>query len=255
MKTTYSLKTRLLSLFIAAQFMNVQIQAAYGTEAITQSNPEVQRLMQQVEEQITSKLEGKSDRQINRLAYKLYKLTVKARNKAVRNDAETMEMDSDDQEVANTFNNGAAQISPEELKQAQKQIKKEQAIEQADALLAALGSESQEDGSMTKVSFNEFKDHVSKLKANDLRAPASPGKIILKVIYCLLILLAGIALFYVLAMAIVLLAWIGSILWNVAAILILLFVVGCVIGVVFGIRAVVSASNDTNAKLQLSFSC
>jgi len=240
MKKSFSMKTRLFSLFLAAQFLNVQIQSAYGTEAVTASSPEVQQLMQQVEEQVSAKLEGKSERQINRLAYKLYKLTVKARNKAVRNEAESIEMDADDQEVASTFNNGSAQVSTEDLKQAQKQIKKEQAIEQADVLLTALGSEKNDDGSLSKVSFSDFKSNVSKLKANDLRAPASPGRIILKVIYCLLILLAGIAVFYVIGMAIVILAWIGSILWNIAAILVLIFLVGCVIGVIFGIRAVVT---------------
>jgi hypothetical protein len=240
MKTKYSLQTRLFSLFLAAQFLNVQIQAAYGTEAMTASSPEVQLLLQQVEQQVTSRLEGKSERQINRLAYQLYKLTLKARNKAVRNELNSLEMDSDDLEVASTFENGTAPVSSEELSQAKKQINQKQVIDQADTLLKALGSETQEDGSLSKASFSEFKEKTSQLNANELRAPASPGRIILKVIFCLLVLLAGIAVFYVIGIFLVLLAWVGTIAMNVAGILVLIFAIGCIIGVILGIKAVVT---------------
>lgn len=244
MKTKYSIQTRLFSLFLAAQFLNVQIQAAYGTEAITASSPEVQQFLQQVEQQVTSKLEGKSERKINRLAYQLYKLTLKARNKAVRNELNSLEMDSDDLEVASTFENGSASVSAEDLNQAKKQINQKQVIDQADVLLKALGSEALEDGSLSKASFYEFKQNVSQLNPGELRAPASPGRIILKVIFSLLILLAGIAVFYVVGIFLVLLAWVGTIAFNIAGILVLLFAIGCIIGVILGIRAVVTKAKS-----------
>ena len=241
MKSKYPVKTRLFVLFLAAQFLNVQIQSAYGTEATIASNPEAQAVMEQLEANVMQKLADKSERQLNRIAYNLYKLNLKLRNKAAKNDNEAYELDAEDQEAILPFADKEQPVSVNEsaLKEAKENADREKIIEQSDILLTAFGSKVASDGSLSKVSFKEFKENASKMKANNFRSPAGIGRIIVKIILVLLVLALGYivllgvyAIILVLALAGLLIAHLG----NLLAFFSLALIVG---GVVYLIKIIV----------------
>ena len=248
MKTKYSLKTRLFTFFLASQFLNVQIQSAYGTEAAVAASPEAQAVMAQLETKVMEKLADKSERQLNRIAYRLYKLNLKLRNKAVKNDNETYQLDLEDQEAIAPFADGEqATVNEQALKQAKEKADRTKIISQSDALLTALGSSAQEDGSLSKVSFEEFKENAAKLKANDLRSPAGIGRIIVKIILVLLVLALGYVVLLGIYVILFLLALAGAILSNLANILAILTLAAVIVGVVLLIKVIVQNDRKLNS--------
>jgi hypothetical protein len=247
MKTKYSLKTRLFAFFLASQFLNVQIQSAYGTEAVVAASPEARAVMAQLETKVMEKLADKSERQLNRIAYRLYKLNLKLRNKAVKNDNEAYQMDLEDQEAIAPFADGeTAQVNEQALKQAKEKADREKIISQSDALLTALGSTLQDDGSLSKVSFEEFKENAAGLKANDLRSPAGIGRIIVKIILVLLVLALGYVVLLGIYVILFLLALAGAILSNLANILAILTLAAVIVGVVLLIKVIVQNERRIN---------
>lgn len=248
MKKTPSLLTKSFVFFLIAQFLNVQIQSSFATEAVTSHNPYVQQMMKKLEDRITLKMGEKSEYALNRIAYRLYKMDLKLRNKAVKKEAgEADLLSKEDHETMSLFQDGASpELAQEFNKLDRKQVKKEKILADTDSLLIALGSELQLDGSLSKATFNEFKEKVSQLEASQLRAPASVGKIILKVILSLLIAASGLALFYFSVVIIALSVWGGTILAANAQILIILLAAGLLTGVIFGITAVWTSALRAN---------
>lgn len=250
MKNRFRFRTRLFAFFLAAQFLNVQIQSAYGTEAVMAYSPEQQQLLQHLEGRIFAKLGDRSERQLNRVAYRLYKLNLKLRNRLVSsNPSEPMEasFDADDRETIATFSDSPADSShrtnradSEALSEAKKQANPQKILEQADLLLTTLGSKTQSDGSLSKASFQDFKDQVKQLKANELRSPASAGSILLKVILALLVLAGAMAVLFGIFILLAVFIFAGGIIINVGVIVLLLAIAAVIVGMVFAIKKLFS---------------
>lgn len=250
MKNRFRIRTRLFAFFLAAQFLNVQIQSAYGTEAVMAYSPEQQQLLQHLEGRIFAKLGDRSERQLNRVAYRLYKLNLKLRNRLVSAPpAEPMEasFDADDRETIATFSDSSVDSShrtnrtnSEAMNEAKKQANPEKILEQADLLLTALGSKAQSDGSLSKASFQEFKDQVKQLKANELRSPASAGSILLKIILSLLVLAGAMAVLFGIFLLLAVFIFAGGIIINIGVIVLLLAIAAVIVGMVFAIKKLFS---------------
>jgi hypothetical protein len=250
MKNRFRFRTRLLAFFLAAQFLNVQIQSAYGTEAVMAYSPEQQQLLQHLEGRIFAKLGDRSENQLNRIAYRLYKLNVKLRNQVTNSNAvefTSSKLDSEDRETIAVFSDHPNSIdqsntdpAKEEMKLAQQQANPEAILQQADTLLTALGSDSHSDGTLSKASYSTFKNHVAQLKTKDLRAPASAGSIILKIILSLLVLAGAMAVLAGIFLLLAVFIFAGGIIINVGVIAVLLAIAGIIVGIVFAIKKIFS---------------
>src|ERR1700751_4858441 len=84
MKNTPSLKVRSFVFFLIAQFLNVQIQTSFATEAVVTNSLEAQQAISKAKEHIASKLERKGENAVLHIAYRLYKMDVKLANKAIQ---------------------------------------------------------------------------------------------------------------------------------------------------------------------------
>jgi len=246
MNNRFRLRTRLFAFFLAAQFLNVQIQSAYGTEAVMAFSPEQQQLLQHIEGRIQAKLGDRSERQLTRFAYRLYKLNVKLRNHVqISSVAETssVQFDSEEQETIAVFKDDrATNDSDIDLNAAKQQADPTQILNQADTLLSALGSDLRADGRLSKASFQEFKNHVSQLKTKDFRAPASAGNILLKIILSLLVLAGAMAVLLGIFILLAVFIFAGGIIINFGVILLLLGIAGIIVGMVFAIKKIFSFS-------------
>ena len=254
--------TKVLTFFIAAQFLNVQIQTAYGTEAVTHANPETVQALKQMEAKVQSRIENLSERAQLKYAYRLYKVDVKLRNRTFHKTDEEIQQriealdqgkvtqqseapSAEDQELAQELNAnqafsdlaGAHQIK---VSFNRSQVKKEKLLENADPLLIDLGSEINDDGSFTKASFQTFQNKVFELNKVDSRAPASMN-VIVKILLSLLIVAAGLAILYVVLVVYVLSMIFGGTLTTGGAALLILLSLGAVAGMIFGLRAVITA--------------
>jgi len=270
----FSMLTRAFTFFIAAQFLNVQIQTAYGTEAVTQANPEVAQALKQMEAKIQSKIEGRSERAQLKYAYRLYKIDVKLRNRTFNKTdeeiqqriealdqgkvtAQTETLNDEDQELAQTLNsdevlNDLAGAQHVKISFNKSQVKKEQLLKNSDPLLLDLGSEVNDNGTFSKASFNTFQNKVFEMgKSLDSRAPASMN-VIVKIILSLLIVAAGLAILYFVLVVYALTVAFGGTISSGGAMLLIFLTVGSVVGMIFGLKAVLSAQNEINGVAKAS---
>lgn len=250
------------------QFLNVQVQSAFATEAVTGNSPivaaAVSRVMKKLEVGIQNRVSHMSESAQLRLAYRLYQRTVRLRNRTYRKSDE--EIQNRISNVANRRQNPEVDVAltkeltadqalfqelealnaiPMKLKRSQ--ANRESLLAGTDPVLYRLGSVETETGELSRVSFASFVDHA--LEMNDAlegRYPASLP-IIVKIILSLLILVAGLAILYV---ALAVLA-IGSVFGGLTTGGIILFwvvVVGTITGVVFGIRGILRSELDQEVK-------
>jgi|GEM_PF-6166169 len=204
----------IFTFFVLAQFLNVQIQSAFASRGLQHAlAPEVSSRLEQIESRIANRLENLGERAQLRLAYKLYKLDVRLRNKA-----HTL---GDDQ-INRSIQSGGVAEGPalESLSKADEEIVSEakdldvisdlgneplpkfenQSVsgsdvkKQVDPLLVALGSESDEAGFLTRASFDTFKERIFGLQERSLREPAGFGRFLVKVMLSLLIIMMALSL-------------------------------------------------------------
>lgn len=246
----HSRLVRIFSLVLAAQFLNVQIQTAFATPAITGSNPEVQAILAKATEKLSQKLEGKSEHAIYQFAYRLFSKDIKGRNRlfgktneefqsslqAIENPRESSliedpELLADYQEEASNLDVLAPTTSVPKL--SSREIKREQIIQNADALLLSLGATVGNDGKLSAIDFNSFSQKLNEMRTiYDTRAPASAELgIILKVILALLVISVG--LFGILLM-------IAIIAFGGTSILIYIVIAGILVGGFFALKGIFS---------------
>jgi hypothetical protein len=244
MNHRFRFRTRLFAFFLAAQFLNVQIQSAYGTEAVMAYSPEQQQMLEQIENQVLHQLEDRSEKQLNRVAYRLYKLNVKLRNQLAKTSDEAIQLDADDQATIETFSmkseRSQTETPTQALKEARNQANRDAILAQQDDLLMALGSKAMEDGKLSKVSFQEFKENVSQLKTKSMRAPASAGRIIIKVILSLLVLAGAGAVLLGLWLLAIVFIFAGGFIITVGTVVLMLTIAAIITGMVFAIKAIFS---------------
>ncbi len=234
-----SLATRFFALFLAAQFLNVQIQSSFATEAITESSPEVLNLIAELRNKITLKSEGKSSTAMMKIAYKLYKLDIKLHNKAVLTNIDQkndLPISAEDLEPIKEYSSENYNIENQQIQNPEvNESHKQKVLANSTKTLIALGSTQNSNGELSKVTYQEFKKNIEE-NIVELRGPASAGKVILQVILSLLIVAAGLTFFYFSA------AIIGLMIWGNPAIpgalIISLLAAGLLTGMFFAVRAV-----------------
>jgi len=243
-------------IFLMAQFLNVQIQTAYATEGVSQFHAaEAGAPMALLEAKLGERLQGMGERAQMRLAYRLFKINIKLRNRAAALSEEAFqermsgalvpesEQTPEDQEIANEMSelDGVDVLSSDMStmesspagKQFQSQISKSEVIRGADTFLISLGAKAEDSGRLGKISYREFKESLNR----------DVGTVILKIILSLIVLMMGLAIITV-AFAYLLAYALAGVLVSGAWFYILLF--GTLIGVFFGIRAIIRASVETN---------
>ena len=248
-------------IFLMVQFLNVQIQTAWGSEGIREvARSEAEgALLSRLE----SRLEGLNERRRMRLAYRLFKLNIQLRNRVLH-------MSED--EVQARLEQNPAQLSEKEIESDSKVAASQDAalaeelaslegldvlsssdpglvlpethslgermsrasiLAQSDQLLESLGAFQSDSGHLTKISFHDFKSQILK----------DAGKTLLKVILSLIVLTLGLSIITV--------AFIYLIVYSIAGVVttsawfyLLLF--GTLIAMFFGIRAIIRSSNETS---------
>ena len=253
--------TRAFSWFVMLQFLNVQLQTAFATEAMQsvalEQSPEVRVALDLMRARLAALLENRSERVQMKIAYNLYKLDVRARNRTFRNSDEEVQARFEKMDQGLIDEQALGQVEPElqslvdEATQktahapssdalSRKEIRREKILQNSDPVLISLGSELGASGKLTRASFKTFQDRVYALKnANDSRAPASVIGVILKILLCLLVLAVGLGIVLVTGVVIAL-SMLGTgagismwYFWGILA------AVG--IGEFFGIRAIIRA--------------
>lgn len=250
---------RFLALFIAAQFLNVQIQTAFATEAVTSADPAAAQVLKRLEEKVTAKFGEWSEQKQLKLAYRLYQRDVKMRNRMFR------KSDEEVQKRVQALNDGTpyesaepvtaedrslrAEVESDELLPEVTQaaartplkradIRRERILKNTDPLLLSLGATALADGSLQKADFQTFQAKVFELGAQELRAPAM--SIVLKVILALLVVTVGL---YALLFIVVVAAFAGG--WGTltvgGAVLLTLLAAGVVIGMFYALKGIFSA--------------
>jgi hypothetical protein len=240
--------------FLIVQFLNVQIQSAFATEGVSQFHAaEAGAPIALLEAKLGERLQGMGERAQMRLAYRLFKINIKLRNRAAALSEEAFqermngalvpesEQTPEDQEIANEMSevDGVdvlsgdinALESSQARKQFQSQISKSEVIRGADTLLISLGAKAEDSGRLEKISYREFKESLNR----------DVGTVILKIILSLIVLMMGLAIITV-AFAFLFAYALAGVLVSGAWFYILLF--GTLIGVFFGIRAIIKASLD-----------
>ncbi|MBU6153973.1 MAG: hypothetical protein KGP28_06685 [Bdellovibrionales bacterium] len=243
------MKKSIFTFFVLAQFLNVQIQSAFGSQGLQQAlAPEVNSRLTLIENRIANRLENLSEKAQLKLAYRLYKLDVRLRNKAhTLNDeqlnraanGETLLQESlskADEEIVSEAKDLSVieDIGNEPLPELQKQpISGNEVKKQADPLLLQLGSSLDDQGFLSRASFEQFKDRIFGLQEKSLREPAGFGRFLVKVILSLLIIMMALSLLtamlsYIIGYALIGLFFGGG--W------VFLFMAGIVVSLMFSVR-------------------
>ncbi len=253
------MKSRFLAAFVLFQFLNVQVQTAFATEAMQDiaraQSPEIQSAVQRIQNRLATLLESKTERMQLRIAFAVYKLDVRARNRTFlksdeeiqaqveQTDATLQEQDEISEPALQTLIDESKQkevVAPVGVDLSKRMLKRERILQNSDPVLIALGSNVKSDGRLTRASFKTFQDRVYGLKdSNDSRAPASVGGVILKVLLSLILLAVGVGIIILTVLVIALSAFDsgpGISIWYLYA------VIGAVgIGEFFGIRGIIRA--------------
>lgn len=239
MKKSPSLATRFFALFLAAQFLNVQIQTSFATEAVTENSPQVLKLINQLRDQITLKSEGKTPRALMKIAYKLYQLDIKLHNRAIRKNIDQLNdlpLSAEELDPIKEFSSENNEFENDSFQKPEvSETHREKILLNSSQTLTSLGSVQNANGELNKISFQEFQKNIEE-NIVEMRGPASAGKVILQVILSLLIVAAGLGIFYYSA------AIIGLMIWGNPAIpgalIISLLAAGLLTGMFFAVRAV-----------------
>jgi hypothetical protein len=233
--------------FLVFQFLNVQIQTAFATEGVSRFQAaEAGAPIALLQAKLSERLEGMGERARMRLAYRLFKINVKLRNRVAAMSEETFqermngaEVEDSDQEIAEEMSqiegvdvlaSGAESFegsSPE--KGSRPGISKSAVIQGADSLLVSLGAKLDDSNHLEKIPYRQFSESLQR----------DAGTVVLKIILSLLVLMMGLAVITV-AFAYLLAYALAGVLVSGAWFYFVLF--GTLIGVFFGIRAIIRAS-------------
>ncbi len=240
--------------FLIVQFLNVQIQSAFATEGVSQFQAaEAGAPVALLQAKLSERLQGMGERAQMRLAYRLFKINIKLRNRVAGMSEETFqermngavvpesEQTSEDQEIAtgmseldgvDVLSDGLSSAGEARFGKVEApQVSKAEVLRGADTLLISLGAKSLDSNRLEKVSYADFKESLNR----------DVGTVILKIILSLLVLMMGLAVITV-AFAYLLAYAFAGVLVSGAWFYFVLF--GTLIGVFFGIRAIIKASID-----------
>jgi hypothetical protein len=246
------MKKPIFTFFVMAQFLNVQIQSAFGSQGLQQAlSPELNSRIALIESRIANRLDNLGEKAQLKLAYRLYKLDVRLRNKAhfmsddQLNRAANGEgllqesLSKADEEIVTEAKDLAVleDIGNEPLPEFQKQtVSGERVKQQADPLLLQLGSSLDDNGLLTRASFDQFQDRILGLQEKSLREPAGFGRLLVKVILSLLIIMMALSLItamisYIIGYALIGLFFGGG--W------VFLLMTGVVFSIMFSVRVII----------------
>jgi hypothetical protein len=203
---------RATAFLVAAQFLNVQINAAMGNQAMAAMTPEYQAAMSQAESKLSGFLDGMTEEAQWSFVYKMYKVGVKARNKVSKmsdekfekrlarvtktegrpeDAAPTMEETELAQEVNGIEELGEFQnafAGTDNIGTTPIMTSKTQFLNQVDPILSTLGSTQKANGKFSIAKKSEFKKNLiewnKKQNGNEVRSPASSSlvKLLLKIL-------------------------------------------------------------------------
>jgi hypothetical protein len=246
------MKKPIFTFLILAQFLNVQIQSAFGSQGLQQAlAPEMNARLSMIENRIANRLENMSEKAQLRLAYRLYKLDVNLRNKAHSLNDEQLNraangealvhesLSKSDEEIVNEAKDLPVleDVGTEPLPEPAKQpVSGEDVKKQADPLLMKLGSGADENGVLSRASFEQFKERIFGLQERSLREPAGFGRFLVKVILSLLIIMMALSIItamlsYIIGYALVGLFFGGG--W------LFLLMVGAVVSIMYSVRIII----------------
>ena len=248
----YSRFFKVFSLVLASQFLNVQVQTAFATDAITGQSPEAQAMLEQAKEKLGTHLSGMSENGIYHLAYRFFKRDIKGRNRIFNKSgdevqkiiedldqgkvsavtAEDMDAVGDLNEDRETLQVLATTPAANAPVLSHKEIKREELLEKADLLLLSLGASTRDNGKLLVASFETFKNKLNEMKPQaEARAPASVLGWILKIILALIVLAIGLT---GMAMIFLIIGFGGT------SVLLYIGLAGIIIGEIFAIRGIIS---------------
>ena len=261
---SFPMKKSIFTFFVLAQFLNVQIQSAFGSQGLQHAlAPEVNSRLSMVEARIANRLDNLGEKAQLKLAYRLYKLDVRLRNKAhILSDdqinraanGESLAQESlskADEEIVSEAKDLSVleDIGNEPLPEFEKKpISGEEVRKQADPLLVMLGSSSDERGFLSRASFEQFKERIFGLQEKSLREPANFGRFLVKVILSLLIIMMALSLItsmisYIIGYALIGLFFGGG--W------LFLFMAGAVVSILFSVRIFIRVGSTRFSLTQL----
>ncbi len=257
------MKKTIFTFFVLAQFLNVQIQSAFGSQGLQQAlAPEVNSRLTLIENRIANRLENLGEKAQLKLAYRLYKLDVRLRNKAhtlsddqlnraANGEALLQEsLSKTDEEIVSEAKDLSVleDIGNEPLPEFKKQtVSGEDVKRQADPLLVQLGSSPDDQGFLSRASFEQFKDRIFGLQEKSLREPAGFGRFLVKVILSLLIIMMALSLItamlsYIIGYALIGLFFGGGWLY--------LFMAGVVVSILFSVRIIIRVGSARTSLTQ-----
>jgi hypothetical protein len=260
---------RFFGFFILAQFLNVQIQSAFATAAITAADPGVAQALNDLSQKVEAHYGSKSEERQLAIAYKFYGLANRLRNKVFHQSADEVQtqiQQLDQNQITPAMANVTASDEESEITQAlnsdgglsdlapnrenassldHSQANRENLLKNSDPLLLDLGSSLNEDGTFAKIDFETFKANVFQIdqKQNHLRSPASMNNALKVILATLIIAIGLVSVVYILAITAVAIAF-GSI-TLLAGIVIGLLTSGIIIGVIFAVKAISNAKNES----------
>ena len=207
---------RVTAFVVAAQMINVQINAAMGNQAMAAMNPEYQSMMSRFEAKVDQFLGDMSEQAQLNFAYKIYRVSVKTRNHIAKMSDKKFEKRlaranakiEDQDQVAPTLEETqlAQEVSGiDELTNLQNAFdggenvgatpvvtNKSEFIAKIDATLTAFGSVVNANGKMSIVSKAAFQKKALELSKQEGRTPASSK--FLKVLGNLILILLAVSL-------------------------------------------------------------
>jgi hypothetical protein len=200
---------KLFTLFVLSQFLNVQIQSCFATQGIQHAlAPEVKSRLDLIESRIQARLENMGEHTQLKLAHRLYKLDVRLRNKAhTLNDDQITRAANGEATLNESFSKNdeailneakdlefISDVGNEPLPQLEKhQVSGTDVKKNVDPLLVSLGSETDEQGFLSRASFEGFKEKLFGLQEKSLREPAGLGRLLVKIILSLLIIMMALS--------------------------------------------------------------
>ena len=173
-------------LIVLLQFLNVDVQRAFATEAIQNHSPEAVQTFNQMKQSLTQKLSGSSEKQIIQYAFKRFKKAITRRNRYVSNN-KTFEklpvLDAEEQEL----------FSAPNLVTTQKSISGDQSkdlLSKVDAFLCRFGATLDEGGNMSVPNLETFQEKLFNTEKSELsRDPSGINyDLIIKIVLCTLVI-------------------------------------------------------------------
>lgn len=202
--------TRVFAAFLALQFLNVQIQSSFATEAMVKMSPGYESILNKIETKLEQKLENMSERRQIRFAERLFRLGIKGRNRITKmsdakfekrlkrmdvQDLEEEQITTADESLAADaaavpeFSEITANLESHDQIKASGTLTKAAYLAHVDQELSQFGARVDENGKMHAPSHAEFQENFLKQNAQSSRAPAKNG--FLRVLVTIFLAAAG----------------------------------------------------------------